>query len=106
MSSSTTHEHTTKVTCDSYYVAAFLQYLGYRCIGCESPDRKPTAFTFLMESQAAFDELLLLWNSPDGQALSSGRHYALALKEIDALQREARRNEFRVWDSPEYLAGR
>ena len=95
-----------RIPVEEYHVAGLFEYLGYRCVGCDTTNPRSTVFSFLMPHQASHDELCDAWMSLEGQPLSSGRHYAEALKRLDTIQRKARLSQFRVWDCPEYLAGK
>jgi hypothetical protein len=78
-----------------------LHFLGYQYI--QVATNRPTTFTFQMPHQASYDELLSAWDSNEGQALSSGRHYCNSLKKLDDLQKKAKMSGYDDWTCQKHV---
>ena len=81
----------------NYYLAALCAYSGYPLTQVRTEDRD-TSFVFEIPSWS-YDELVEAFDSPEGQPISSVKHFCESLQRLTALQRKARQNPEGVWTS-------
>ena len=91
------------VEIQDYYLAAVVEYCGYPLIEVRTQDRE-TTFVFQMNDWS-LQEIADAYNSPEGQPLSSAKHFCEALSKLSHLQKKARLNRDGLWTSRSWIAG-
>jgi hypothetical protein len=86
---------------EHYYLAALCAYLGYPIVEVRT-DGPQTTFVFEMNDWS-LEELQTAYDSPEGQPISSVKHYADQLRRLTALQKKARFSQDGIWVSRNWV---
>ena len=93
---------TTEVS--DYYVAALIDFNGYRLTEIRTQNGSTTAFVFQINPWSV-DEIQEAYDSEAGQPITDVKRYVESLKKLDRLQRNARQSRDGLWVSRAWVSG-